>query len=227
MKIAPATLTRQHIAGLSAFVLASCLVSPALAAKLNLSPASVTLDPITASQDESGPDLAERVADAPKPFGARGTSWITVGASIGHDFSDATDSSVYGSFAYFVADDVEVTGELGAWYFSQEGDNAIGIAPMLIFRWHFINRQSWTLFADAGIGLLFSTDDVPSDGTSFNFSPRFGIGFTQRLTEADSGPRLVAGLRWQHFSNARIDGDTNNPGRDDLTLYGGVMWQFR
>lgn len=228
MNQARASLIPAQRPSLRAFPLyLAVFVSPAWATGLDLSPASVTLQPAAQSPVAQTPTLTEPDLAAPKPFGARGTSWFTVGAGIGHDFSRATDSSLYGSFSYFVADDVEIAGELGAWYFSQAGDDALGLAPMVVFRWHFVNRQSWSLFADAGIGVLLSTDDVPEDGTSFNFSPRVGVGFTHRITDSATGPRLVAGLRWQHFSNARINGDDDNPGRDDLFVYGGVMWQFR
>jgi hypothetical protein len=69
-----------------------------------------------------------------------------------------------------------------------------------------------------------STDDVPNDGTSFNFTPRLGVGFTRQLT--DSGIRLEGGLRWAHISNARITGDADNPARDSAMLYVGLIFPF-
>ena len=225
MNQARASLIPAQRPSLRAFPLyLAVFVSPAWAAGLDLSPASVTLQPAAQSPVADTPTLTEPDLVAPKPFGARGTSWFTVGAGIGHDFSRATDSSLYGSFSYFVADDVEIAGELGAWYFSQAGDDALGLAPMVVFRWHFVNRQSWSLFADAGIGVLLSTDDVPEDGTSFNFSPcgrgfhpphhRFGHGaptrrrpamaaFLQREDQRrrrQPGPRRPVRLRRRHVA---------------------------
>lgn len=189
-------------------------------AGLDLSPAAVTIQPAPAE-----PPVAESSEAGVRPrFGAEGSKWWTVGAGVGGDF-DGTDSvNVFGTFGYFVVEDVELQGELGLWYFSQPGDDALGIAPVFNIRWHFLNRDTWTLYADVGIGILAATDDVPSGGTSFDFTPRLGIGWTQQLT--DSGTRLVLGARWQHFSNARIFGDDDNPGLDEGMLYAGIMFPF-
>ncbi|MFN9991847.1 MAG: acyloxyacyl hydrolase, partial [Phycisphaerales bacterium] len=91
-------------------------------------------------------------------------------------------------------------------------------------RWHFLNKERMTVYADLGIGVLFTTDDVPSDGTSFNFTPRAGAGITHRL--GDSANRFELGVRWAHISNARTSGDGDNPSRDSIMLYGGVIFPF-
>ena len=94
----------------------------------------------------------------------------------------------------------------------------------MVFRWHFIDRGSWTVFTDAGIGALLATEEVPTGGTNFDFTPRAGLGFTHQL--GDSSSRLIVGVRWAHFSNARLTGDDDNPGRDDIMFYGGVILPF-
>ena len=71
---------------------------------------------------------------------------------------------------------------------------------------------------------LFTGDDVPPDGTSINFTPRAGMGVTRALD--DSGTRLMVGVRWAHISNARIEGDGENPSRDSVMGYVGVIWPF-
>ncbi|MBS0196098.1 MAG: acyloxyacyl hydrolase [Planctomycetes bacterium] len=156
-------------------------------------------------------------------YGASGSKWWTVGGGAGTEF-DGVDANVFGSFNYFIVDDVEIDAELGGWYFVQDGTDAAGINPAINFRWHFVNTGDWTVFADIGIGVLFATDDVPEGGTSFDFTPRAGMGFTRALD--DHGTRLLVGARWQHFSNARIFGDDDNPGRDDIMLYLGVVFPF-
>jgi hypothetical protein len=50
------------------------------------------------------------------------------------------------------------------------------------------------------------------------------VGFTRRLGDCDA--RLMVGLRWAHFSKARVNGDDNNPARDDVMLYAGVILPF-
>ncbi len=73
-------------------------------------------------------------------------------------------------------------------------------------------------------GLLFAFDNVPEGGTGFNFLPRLGVGFTKQLDE--DGTRLIMGVRWQHLSNGRIEGDERNPSRDSVMVWAGVMFPF-
>lgn len=171
--------------------------------------------------------LSEPVAKEATPlldFGKEGSKWWSAGATLGYDFADSTDVGGYAAFTYFIIDNVEITGQLGVKYFSQPGDDAVGLVPQFLFRWHFVNTGAWTVFADAGIGVMASSDNVPFDGTSFNLTPRVGVGFTRRLT--DDGTRLIAGLTWAHVSNARIQGDGKNPSRDEPMIYVGVVWRY-
>lgn len=157
-------------------------------------------------------------------YGAEGSRWWTIGGGVANDFSDATDFNLFGAYSYFLADDIEFSAELGLWYYAQTGDDTGGINPNMVLRWHFFNNQDWTVYADIGIGLVFSADDVPPDGTSINFTPRAGMGVTHALD--DSGTRLMVGVRWAHISNARIEGDGENPSRDSVMAYVGVIWPF-
>lgn len=162
-----------------------------------------------------------------QPFGAADTSYWGVTGGVGfalEDDDDSTDTNLGLTYHYFVVDDFEVIGELGAWYFAQDGDDAGGLNPGFTLRWHFLNRDRWSLYADAGIGLLFATDDVPDGGSSFDFMPRAGAGASLRLD--DRGTRGYLGVRWHHVSNARINGDDQNPDRDGVMVYGGVMFPF-
>jgi hypothetical protein len=169
-------------------------------------------------EDQSAEPQAARVS-----FGAPGSMWWTVGAGVSNNFNRATDLNARVNLSYFIAQDVEVAGELGVWYYGLEND-AVGINPASYIRWHFLNKQRMSVYADLGIGVLFTTDDVPSDGTSFNFTPRAGAGITHRL--GDSANRFELGVRWAHISNARTSGDGDNPSRDSVMLYGGVIFPF-
>jgi len=159
-------------------------------------------------------------------YGTEGTTWWSITAGIGADFIDSTDYNIAGSITHFVVNDFEVGGELGLWYHNQpDPSDDVGSANLvLVFRWHFLNRDTWTIFADAGIGVYFASDELPEGGTEFGFTPRIGVGFTHRL--GDSQNRVIAGVRWAHFSNARISGDDDNPGIDDAFFYGGVVFPF-
>ncbi len=169
------------------------------------------------------PDPLARV-DEPKEFGEKGTQWWTVGGGLASNFVDATDFSIRAAWSQFIVKDVEFSLELNAWYFDQPGDNAVGINPAFVFRWHFVKLEGWTAYADVGIGPLFTSDVVPEGGTSFDFMPRVGVGITRVID--DAGDRLQVGVRWHHISNARIAGDAHNPARDGMMVYVGVMFPF-
>lgn len=171
------------------------------------------------------------VPDAPGPaasraavFGDKGSHFWIIGGGIADNLSGSTDYNLRGAWSYFVIRDVEFSLEANLWYFDQPGDNTFGLNPAFLFRWHFYKPGDWTVYADVGIGLLFASDDTPTGGTQFNFMPRLGAGVTYKLDE--EGDRLQVGLRWHHISNARIEGDFNNPARDGVMLYGGVMIPF-
>ena len=137
----------------------------------------------------------------------------------------ASGGFLLGAYSYFLVKDVEFAAELNGWYFHQEGTDAGGINPAFVFRWHFYDDGEWTIYGDVGIGLLFATDNVPQGGTSFDFTPRVGGGFTREL-DPDTRARLQVGVRWHHISNARINGSDNNPSRDAVMLYTGIQFPF-
>ena len=178
--------------------------------------------PIT---DPAPVNLADKavISAAPAAFGAAdGNWWLTIAPAVGTTFGDETSVGLRTSLTTFVAQDIQVGGEGTLWYFQQPGDNAYGASVAFIIRWHFVNTGPWTVFADAGIGLLAASEDTPRGGTNVNFLPRAGIGFTRQLT--DSGTRLEVGLGWHHISNARINGDDENPSRDLPMLSIGIVF---
>ncbi len=164
-------------------------------------------------------------APAAQRFGAEGSWWFSGGAGVADNFNEATDFAVHLGVSYFIADDVEITGELVLWRYDLADDSTFGVNPNLVFRWHFVNERSYSIYADVGIGVLFTTDDVPDNGTSFNFTPRAGLGMTF-LVDETRGWRGQVGVRWAHVSNARVQGDDDNPSRDSLMVYAGIIIPF-
>jgi hypothetical protein len=158
-----------------------------------------------------------------KEYGREGSSWLTVGGGAAPNLTNATDYNLHVGYSVFLVDKFEVGGEVGAWYFDQPGPNAEGLSLHLTMRWHFIMTHNWSVFLDAGIGVMGATDDVPSGGTGFDFMPRAGVGFTRRLTD---DVRLEMGIRWHHISNARIHGESRNPSRDAAMFYAGLIFPF-
>lgn len=213
---------------------------------IDLSP--IVLDPTISLSLRDGPaseGAAERLpassgstgsSERPIGFTMAGSRWWTIGAGVANNFSSSTDVNIHASFSQFLADEFEFLIEAAGWYFSQPGSDTAGISGSMVFRWHFWQSEDkrWTTFADAGIGLLGAFDNVPEGGTSFNFLPRAGAGFTYALNPATDtgdglesrGARLVAGVRWHHISNARVNSDTRNPARDAIMLYAGIEFPF-
>lgn len=158
-------------------------------------------------------------------FGQPWSSWLTVSGGVATDFEDARDLQLTFGYTTFLAHDIELSGELGLWAFDQPGDNALGASLSAVFRWHFVHEGDLSLFVDAGIGVLGATDLVPDEATAFGLLPRFGVGLTHRI--GADGSRIIAGARWHHISNARIHGETDNPSRDGLMLYAGLVLPLR
>ncbi len=175
----------------------------------------------TAQADTSPGDAKARKSDG-IPFGRAGSNSLVLGLGYVNDLDDIQAGEIHAGYSHFLADEIEFSVELTAWYFDQQDDTG-ALNPGFQFRWHFLHddEYSWTIYAEAGIGLLFAFDNVPDTGTGFNFSPRAGLGTTFRLN--DDGLRLQLGARWQHFSNGRIEGDVRNPGFDGLMGYVGLI----
>ncbi len=209
-----------------------------------LSLASISAQPAPAAQPaDDPPRLAQpapievkAAADGPaipekKPqFGDPGFWTINFGGGVAHDFKDATDVVGVIGVSTFIATSLEFTVEAGGWYFHQDGPDTGGGSGSFAFRYHWFfgdeneRTRDWSLFVEAGIGLLGAANEVPDGGTNFDFLPRLGGGGTVRLD--DAGTRLLVSLRWHHISNARISGDSDNPSRDGVMIFAGVMVPF-
>jgi len=169
-------------------------------------------------------DLAQT---APTPrFGKKGSWWISAGggAGFGADNSNV-DYNAFVGFSTFLVDNVEFDIEFDGWYFDQNGQDDSGAGNFnLLFRWHFISHDTWSVFVSGGAGALLATDEIPDGGSEFNFTPRAGMGATFQL--GDTPNRLLIGARWQHISNARAFGQGRNPGRDAAVVYVGLIFPF-
>lgn len=167
----------------------------------------------------------------PKPQFGEKDSWrwmLQGGAAFDVQDSDNRFGLLGGGVTYFIIDDLSLNLELNGLYFNQNGDDAFGINMSLLFRWHFLARDTWSIYLDGGAGLLETTahvpgssSDDPAGGSSFNFTPQLGGGFTMAM---DEETRFFAGMRWYHVSNAQLFED--NPGRDHVYLYAGVSFSF-
>lgn len=210
------------------------------AAYASIQPPAAESGPAAASDVSAASDRPAATDGRERRFGRAGSQWWSIGPGIANDFGDNTDLNLHGLYSVFLADSLEFGVEAAGWYFNQKGPDTGGVSGSMLFRWHFYHwdeqfkwgggdkaeRYRSTLFFDIGIGLLAGFDDVPDEGTSLNFLPRAGAGFTHALTDDDAGARLTMGVRWHHISNARIQGDENNPARDGLMFYAEIQFPF-
>ncbi len=200
--------------------------APVAGADVSLDPASdrasLLLDGLTMRTVDALAQDSLAVAE----FAQGGTWWWSVGAG-GQLGGRRLDSAVTGNvqFHYFLVDNFEIGLEFSGHFFDQPtGGDAIGVGFNPNFRWHFFKRDRFTVFVDGGAGILGTTDEVPDRGTEFNFTPRAGLGLTWQPGEG--AMRIMFGARWQHVSNARIDGSERNPGMDNAMVHLSVMFPF-
>ncbi len=225
--------------GAGAPAIAESAGGPAPADAPGLIDTSIRLDLGAALARESQPAAApkadgDRAADTGRSpaYGRAGSRWWTIGAAVANNFEGDTDTNLHVAFSTFLADDIEFAVEGAGWYFHQTGDDTGGVSGSMVLRWHFLHADdyNWSVFGDAGIGVLFSFDEVPDGGTGFNFLPRIGAGFTKALNDSidgeSRGARFMVGVRYHHISNGRISGDSRNPARDSVCVYAGITFPF-
>ena len=178
-------------------------------------------------QQESASAEVERLASELAPsmpaFGDRGHRSLGLTFEGAHS-NDAVSFGPRVALHYFLADRFEIHASLAVWGHNQDGTDAYSLNPSLGFRYHLIEREAFSLYADIGVGLLFSNEEVPDGGTRTNFTPRAGFGATFPI--GDEGARLDFGVRWHHISNASTSGIDDNPDRDGIGVYAGVMIPF-
>ncbi len=181
-----------------------------------------TLDLLRASQDEAAIPAADADLREIDPFGAVGTRSWWVGGVGGVEFGINQLAAVRGGVDWFIATDFSLGLQADLGWAATKGDRGgllLGVAPML--RWHFLNRERWSLFAEVGVGLAWTTVRIPEGGSRLNFTPQAAIGFTHDL-EGDW--RLGGTLGWYHMSNARTS--NNNPGLDAVAITVGIGRSF-
>ncbi len=233
------------VAGLAMLAVAPCVRAGEFDDLLGSSPAislpvpTLTLDLTDAlaraaqpAADASTPATESGKSERPLGYGKAGSRWWTIGAAYANNFKSASDINFHLAFSEFLADEFEFAVEAAGWYFHQPGDDTGGVSGSMIFRWHFWHAPDfkWTVFGDAGIGILGAFDNVPDGGTGFNFLPRIGGGFTYALDESvegeSRGSRIMVGVRYHHISNGRISGDSRNPARDAVAVYAALVIPF-
>ncbi|MEO1396857.1 MAG: acyloxyacyl hydrolase [Cyanobacteria bacterium J06634_5] len=163
-------------------------------------------------------DSVSEAADAPPKFGTAGKQRWYLQSAVGVDLDDDVVGLVGAGVTHFFYDYHSLNLELNGLYFDQPGANAAGLNLNLLLRSHWIRGDNWSVYVDGGVGILQSTDGVPSVGSTFNFTPQLGGGATFALN--DDAQRLMVGMRWHHTSSA--DTYRPNPGLDVWLGYVGI-----
>ncbi|MGH7132118.1 MAG: acyloxyacyl hydrolase [Phycisphaerales bacterium] len=175
--------------------------------------------PTNAEPPEPAPETKPTELGTRTPYGLAGKDtyqwYATIGAGFAYNGGGNNEGNAFVDFSVFFADRLEFLVELGAWYIHQPGPDTGSGSFSLGVRFHFYEtlvegtqERDWTVFAEAAVGALFSANPVPTGGENVAFLPRVGVGFTKRL---DDDLRLLVAVRWNHVSNGRIAGDSNNP----------------
>jgi hypothetical protein len=168
------------------------------------------------------------VAPAPEPAAAPAKAWgdagclaVQVFGGYANDFDDTGIVPVSLGISWFPIRGLSLDLDAEGAYVSQPGDNAAGGGLALTIRWHFLDFETWSLYADAGVGFLVLSDPVPEDAASFVFTPRAGVGASFALNERT---RVLTGVRWYHISNAQTA--SSNPAINALEVYAGLSFAF-
>ena len=147
-------------------------------------------------------------------FGEEGSwRWQLLDA-VASDFDGADQGEFGASLSWFFVDNLSIDFQIEGDYIEQPVQNTWGGGVTILFRWHFISMDTWSIYGDAGSGLIATAYDTPSGGTSLNFTPQAGMGVSWEICR---DLRMMVGARWYHISNANT-GDTN-PGRNSLMGY--------
>lgn len=176
-----------------------------------------------AAHEEDGDPAASQ--EGRPEFGAADSLRLNLIGGAVSNFSNTTGGTARLEFEYFMADRIAIVpvAELG-WLAQENADDALLAGGAVLLRWHFLHRADWTIFADAGVGLLYAGASVPPGTNRIKFSPQIGAGFTLALEGDPGASRLMGGIRWYHLSNARTA--SSNDGFDGVMAYLGVSFPF-
>jgi hypothetical protein len=126
---------------------------------------------------------------------------------------------------YYFWNNNSINLELQGGWIDQPGndDDAILGAVGVLGRWHFLVRDTWSLFIDGGGAVSYADHMAPIFGTNFNFIGKVGVGASIDLRDHTY---LIGGMRYYHFSNGQIHGRDDNPSYDGLQFWTGLMWTW-
>jgi hypothetical protein len=189
---------------------------------------SAAEEPLRALQNADRPpeETGGRMPGEPRGSGGsvetafRGGAWHVYGygaAAVGK-----TSRRLYAGnlgLGYHLVDDLSFNLEAGGYFVDHARDTGGGGLDVL-FRWHPLKVDDWSLYLDGGPGFIYTRRTLRQPGTHFNFTVQGGAGAAIDI----AGPFLaMGGMRWFHISNARLRGKNRNVGFDSPMFYVGLM----
>ncbi|MSR19046.1 MAG: acyloxyacyl hydrolase [Phycisphaerales bacterium] len=157
-------------------------------------------------------------------FGEEGSWRVNLLAGYMNNLDGIQSEQVLLGFSWFCLSGFSVDAQLNGQYFQQDiSGNTGGGGADILFRWHFVRRDTFSVYLDGGFGMVFTGSDVPSGGATMNFTPQAGAGLTF-APDPSADWRIMAGVRWYHLSNARTG--SGNPGLNGVQCYAGITLPF-
>jgi hypothetical protein len=173
--------------------------------------------PVTRAQEEEQPAEQEEAAAFPK-----GTQFFSLSAAYQNERTGADIhlAMVTAGFGHYFLDNAAFELQLVG-YQAHDEEDALGLGGNALARYHFLNFGAVSIYGDVLAGVFGTTNDFPTGGTCLNFTYAGGPGMDVRLQE---GLYLDFGIRFQHVSNAFIEGRDRNPIFNSFGGYVGLMW---
>ena len=181
----------------------------------------------TLAQSESSTSETTAIpqsAKSPRIGAADSTDFEVIG-SAASDFDGVTLGIVDAGVTWYVAEGVGF-GVFAEGLYASLGDGAgdgdsWGGGGGALVRWHFVREETWTVFAEAGCGVVVSSEAIPDRGTTTNFTPRVNIGASFALSPTSD---LLVRAGWFHMSNAQTGEE--NDGVDAASIGIGLSFAF-
>ncbi len=209
---------------IQAFTLALCATTAEYQRIDIIAQSSLSLENTLTMQASQPEEMqATEIDPLPTTWGKEGTWRWGFSGGFAEDIKDSNNTlKILGvEYEYFVDDNLSLDLGLFIMDVDQVNEDAKGLNFTLQLRWHFIAKESWSMFLEGGAGLLRTSENVPSDGSRFNFTPQAGVGFS---FDIGNNNRWLIGAKWHHISNANTY--SNNPGRDSIMIWTGISFPF-
>jgi len=129
--------------------------------------------------------------------------------------------SISGSNRWFTTDRLSLGVGLTATHFEQKEVDVFGGEVRGLLRWHFTEWKGKSFFWDLDGGLLLTTERVPPNSTSRNYTFDFGPGMEVPLRGRLS---LLMGFQFHHLSNALGRDSDRNESQNELRYWVGIGW---